>query len=88
MLPKLSPKLAAMRTFLPVLAGEYLPTYLPTVFCLPLPTAENTSLISPRVISYDSFDLLLSPRYLKRGVSDTGKVANDVEVEQVSPPLF
>lgn len=24
-------------------------------------------------------------RYLKRGVSDTGKVANDVEVEQVRP---
>lgn len=27
----------------------------------------------------------LFARYLKRGVSDTGKVANDVEVEQVRP---
>lgn len=36
--------------------------------------------------SHSVLDLFLFlRRYLKRGVSDTGKVANDVEVEQARP---
>lgn len=42
----------------------------------------HCSPVAPVSIKLASY-LLCVPRYLKRGVSDTGKVANDVEVEQV-----
>lgn len=44
--------------------------------------ALGYKLAAPVPIKCASYVLCI-PRYLKRGVSDTGKVANDVEVEQV-----